>query len=161
MEAGDTLQTTALDIRDGKIVGIYVMRNPDKLKHVERAAGSERCYADRTATPRPAGHGRRSGPCSRAAPASSASNCAGEGRRKRGPVRMARQHRERVEMDADGEQDVARDRQLPQRLPLDADEGAGRRLDVRKADRPAGGAVDALGIATADGRARRPPGSTS
>jgi RNA polymerase sigma-70 factor, ECF subfamily len=36
MEAGDTLQTTALDIRDGKIFGIYVMRNPDKLKHVER-----------------------------------------------------------------------------------------------------------------------------
>ncbi len=35
MEADDTLQTTALDIRDGKIFGIYVMRNPDKLKHVE------------------------------------------------------------------------------------------------------------------------------
>jgi RNA polymerase sigma-70 factor (ECF subfamily) len=35
-EAGDTLQTTALDIRDGKIFAIYVMRNPDKLKHVER-----------------------------------------------------------------------------------------------------------------------------
>jgi RNA polymerase sigma-70 factor (ECF subfamily) len=39
MEANDTLQTTALDIRDGKVFGIYVMRNPDKLKHVERAAG--------------------------------------------------------------------------------------------------------------------------
>ena len=36
MEAGDTLQTTALDIRDGRIFGIYVMRNPDKLRHVER-----------------------------------------------------------------------------------------------------------------------------
>lgn len=36
MEAGDTLQTTALDIRDGKIAGIYIMRNPDKLKQVER-----------------------------------------------------------------------------------------------------------------------------
>jgi RNA polymerase sigma-70 factor (ECF subfamily) len=36
MEADDTLQTTALDIRDGKISGIYVMRNPDKLKQVER-----------------------------------------------------------------------------------------------------------------------------
>ena len=35
MEAGETLQTTALDIRDGKIAGIYIMRNPDKLKHVE------------------------------------------------------------------------------------------------------------------------------
>ena len=37
MEADDTLQTTALDIHDGKIFGIYVMRNPDKLKHVERS----------------------------------------------------------------------------------------------------------------------------
>lgn len=37
MEADDTLQTTALDIRDGRIAGIYIMRNPDKLKHVERA----------------------------------------------------------------------------------------------------------------------------
>jgi RNA polymerase sigma-70 factor (ECF subfamily) len=36
VESDDTLQTTALDIRDGKIFGIYVMRNPDKLKHVER-----------------------------------------------------------------------------------------------------------------------------
>ena len=39
MEAGDTLQTTALDIRDGKISGIYIMRNPEKLKHVKRIAG--------------------------------------------------------------------------------------------------------------------------
>ena len=31
---GDILQTTALEIEDGRIVGIYVMRNPDKLKHV-------------------------------------------------------------------------------------------------------------------------------
>lgn len=36
IEAGETLQTTALDIRDGKIVGIYVMRNPDKLRGVGR-----------------------------------------------------------------------------------------------------------------------------
>lgn len=35
IERDDTLQTTALDIRDGKIVGIYVTRNPDKLKHIE------------------------------------------------------------------------------------------------------------------------------
>ena len=35
IEGGDTLQTTALDIRDGRIVAIYVMRNPDKLRHVE------------------------------------------------------------------------------------------------------------------------------
>lgn len=37
MEADDTLQTTALDIRDGRIFGIYIMRNPDKLRHLERA----------------------------------------------------------------------------------------------------------------------------
>jgi RNA polymerase sigma-70 factor, ECF subfamily len=30
----DTLQTTALQIDDGKIVAIYVMRNPDKLRHL-------------------------------------------------------------------------------------------------------------------------------
>lgn len=36
IEADETLQTTALDIRDGRVFGIYVMRNPDKLKHVER-----------------------------------------------------------------------------------------------------------------------------
>ncbi len=33
-EADGELQTTALDIEDGKIVAIYVMRNPDKLKHL-------------------------------------------------------------------------------------------------------------------------------
>ena len=33
-EADGELQTTALDIEDGKIVAIYVMRNPDKLRHV-------------------------------------------------------------------------------------------------------------------------------
>jgi RNA polymerase sigma-70 factor, ECF subfamily len=30
----DTLQTTALEIAHGRIVAIYVMRNPDKLRHV-------------------------------------------------------------------------------------------------------------------------------
>ena len=30
----DGLQTTALDIEDGKITAIYVTRNPDKLKHL-------------------------------------------------------------------------------------------------------------------------------
>ena len=34
MEHGGTLQTTALAIEDGKIVAIYVMRNPDKLQHL-------------------------------------------------------------------------------------------------------------------------------
>lgn len=39
VEADETLQTTALDIRGGKIFGIYVMRNPDKLEQVRRVAG--------------------------------------------------------------------------------------------------------------------------
>jgi RNA polymerase sigma-70 factor (ECF subfamily) len=33
-EPGDVLQTTALAIEDGKIAGIYIMRNPDKLRHL-------------------------------------------------------------------------------------------------------------------------------
>lgn len=33
-EADGELQTTALEIEDGRITGIYVMRNPDKLRHV-------------------------------------------------------------------------------------------------------------------------------
>jgi RNA polymerase sigma-70 factor (ECF subfamily) len=36
MEEGDTLQTTALQIEDGKIAAVYVMRNPDKLRHLAR-----------------------------------------------------------------------------------------------------------------------------
>ncbi|TDR93766.1 sigma-70 family RNA polymerase sigma factor [Enterovirga rhinocerotis] len=36
IEADDTLQTTALEIADGKVVGIYVVRNPDKLRHIPR-----------------------------------------------------------------------------------------------------------------------------
>jgi RNA polymerase sigma-70 factor, ECF subfamily len=35
LERDDTLQTTALQIEDGKIAAIYVMRNPDKLRHLE------------------------------------------------------------------------------------------------------------------------------
>jgi RNA polymerase sigma-70 factor, ECF subfamily len=34
LEADGELQTTALDIQDGKISAIYVMRNPDKLRHL-------------------------------------------------------------------------------------------------------------------------------
>jgi RNA polymerase sigma-70 factor (ECF subfamily) len=34
LEGGDTLQTTALRIEDGKIAAVYVMRNPDKLRHI-------------------------------------------------------------------------------------------------------------------------------
>jgi len=33
IERGDILQTTALDIEHGRIVAIYVVRNPDKLGH--------------------------------------------------------------------------------------------------------------------------------
>jgi RNA polymerase sigma-70 factor (ECF subfamily) len=34
IERGDILQTTALEIEDGRIVAVYVVRNPDKLRHV-------------------------------------------------------------------------------------------------------------------------------
>jgi len=34
LESDGELQTTALEIEDGKIVAIYVVRNPDKLKHL-------------------------------------------------------------------------------------------------------------------------------
>lgn len=33
-EADGELQTTALEIEDGKVAAIYVMRNPDKLRHL-------------------------------------------------------------------------------------------------------------------------------
>ncbi|MEW6644702.1 MAG: sigma-70 family RNA polymerase sigma factor [Pseudomonadota bacterium] len=34
IEQGDTLQTTALAIADGRITAVYVTRNPDKLRHL-------------------------------------------------------------------------------------------------------------------------------
>ena len=34
VEGDETLQTTALAIEDGKVVAIYVVRNPDKLRHL-------------------------------------------------------------------------------------------------------------------------------
>jgi len=34
IEADDTWQTTALEIADGRIAGIYVVRNPEKLQHL-------------------------------------------------------------------------------------------------------------------------------
>lgn len=34
LEADGELQTTALDIEDGKVAAIYVVRNPDKLRHL-------------------------------------------------------------------------------------------------------------------------------
>ena len=33
-EADGEFQTTALEIADGKVVAIYVMRNPEKLRHL-------------------------------------------------------------------------------------------------------------------------------
>jgi RNA polymerase sigma-70 factor (ECF subfamily) len=33
---GEVLQTTALQIEGGRIAAVYVMRNPDKLRHLER-----------------------------------------------------------------------------------------------------------------------------
>jgi len=38
LEADGELQTTALEIVDGKIVGLYIVRNPDKLGHLDGAA---------------------------------------------------------------------------------------------------------------------------
>jgi RNA polymerase sigma-70 factor (ECF subfamily) len=38
LEPDGKLQTTAFEIVDGKVVTVYVMRNPDKLGHIEGAA---------------------------------------------------------------------------------------------------------------------------
>ena len=38
IEGDDTLQTTALQVEDGRVVAIYVMRNPDKLRHLHSHA---------------------------------------------------------------------------------------------------------------------------
>ncbi len=40
LEGEQTLQTTALEIDDGRIAGIYVVRNPDKLRHLGLMAQS-------------------------------------------------------------------------------------------------------------------------
>lgn len=45
IDRGDVLQTTALDIRDGRIAAIYIVRNPDKLRHLGDALARE---TDRT-----------------------------------------------------------------------------------------------------------------
>jgi RNA polymerase sigma-70 factor, ECF subfamily len=34
LEADGELQTTALEIEDGKVAAVYVVRNPDKLRHL-------------------------------------------------------------------------------------------------------------------------------
>lgn len=39
LERGETLQATALDIRDGRVQAIYIVRNPDKLRHLSLSDG--------------------------------------------------------------------------------------------------------------------------
>ncbi len=34
LEADGQIQTTTLDIEDGRVTAIYIVRNPDKLKHL-------------------------------------------------------------------------------------------------------------------------------
>lgn len=38
VEEHDTLQTTALRVEKGRITGIYIMRNPDKMRHIDGGA---------------------------------------------------------------------------------------------------------------------------
>ncbi len=38
LEPDGQVQTTALAIEDGRIAAIYVMRNPDKLRHLDSIA---------------------------------------------------------------------------------------------------------------------------
>jgi RNA polymerase sigma factor (sigma-70 family) len=45
IDRGQLLQTTALEIRDGKISAIYIVRNPDKLRHVASMLGAEELSA--------------------------------------------------------------------------------------------------------------------
>ena len=40
MERGDTLQSTAFDIEDGRITAIYIIRNPHKLRHLAQLASA-------------------------------------------------------------------------------------------------------------------------
>jgi hypothetical protein len=42
IDRGQVLQTTALDIRDDRIVAIYMMRNPEKLRHVAAMIKADR-----------------------------------------------------------------------------------------------------------------------
>ena len=38
LEKDGMVQTTSLDIEDGRIVGVYVVRNPEKLRHLAHLA---------------------------------------------------------------------------------------------------------------------------
>ena len=35
IDGGELLQTTTLEIGDGRVVAIYITRNPDKLRHID------------------------------------------------------------------------------------------------------------------------------
>lgn len=48
LEAGDTLQTTALQIEDGRITAVYVVRNPEKFRHVAALASERQAAAPET-----------------------------------------------------------------------------------------------------------------
>jgi RNA polymerase sigma factor (sigma-70 family) len=39
VDRGDILQATILDVREGRIAAIYVMRNPEKLRHIAAVLG--------------------------------------------------------------------------------------------------------------------------
>jgi RNA polymerase sigma-70 factor, ECF subfamily len=39
LEKDGMVQTTSLDIEDGRIVGVYIVRNPEKLRHLSDLAG--------------------------------------------------------------------------------------------------------------------------
>ncbi len=41
IDRGHVLQTTALEVRDGKVAAVYIVRNPDKLRHVAAAFESD------------------------------------------------------------------------------------------------------------------------
>lgn len=38
LEEDGVVQTTALDIENGHIVGVYIIRNPEKLRHLAHLA---------------------------------------------------------------------------------------------------------------------------
>lgn len=40
IDRGDVLQTAAVNMRNGRIAAIYIVRNPDKLRHVIAAFGT-------------------------------------------------------------------------------------------------------------------------
>ena len=41
LEQDGVVQTTAIDIEDGRVVGIYIVRNPEKLGHLSDLPGSK------------------------------------------------------------------------------------------------------------------------